>query len=187
MTTFDIYFSRKRTGRIRDVLKFSWKWQKWLQNLESSNRGFNTTRNHHESLSLTHRHIRKLYMRSLGRPGKSYLTATFWYFQKKALQGCLNGCPGPHFGQNLQNGRFSEFFDSRFLIYWKNRFFWYMGRGGFINGLVPKIAEIEFQPVWAIHQSGPSYFRVQNPPKIFHWDVKTCIILECLKMDLRAL
>ena len=70
-----------------------------------------------ESLSLTHGHIRKLYIRSLGRPGKSYLTATFWYSQKIALQGCLNGCPGPHFGQNLQNGRFSEFSDSRFLIY----------------------------------------------------------------------
>ena len=170
LTTFDPDLSWKRTGRIRDFLKFSWKWQKLLQNSRTSNWGLNTTRNHHESLSLTHGHIRKLFIRSSGRPGKNYLTATFWYFRKNAPQGCWKGRPGPHFGQNLKSGRSWGFFYSRVLIYWKNPFFWYMGRGGSINGLMPKIAKIEFQPVWADSPIWPPYFGVQNPPKIFHWN-----------------
>ena len=131
LTTFDPDLSWKRTGRIRDFLKFSWKWQKWLQNSRTSNWGLNTTRNHHGSLSLTHGHIRKLFIRSFGRPGKSYVTATFWYFQKNAPQGCWNGRPGPHFGQNLKSGRFLGFFNSRVLIYKKKPVFLIYGSGGF--------------------------------------------------------
>jgi len=57
-------------------------------------------------------------------------------------KGCQNGRSGPHFGQNLQNAFFPEFFDSRVLKAWKNPFSGYMGRGGVANGLVPKKAKI---------------------------------------------
>ena len=139
----------------------SWKWHKCLQNSRTSRGGPYTTRNHHGSLSSNHVTIRKLFIRSFGRPGKSYTAATFWIFQKKARSGAQNGRPGPPFGQNLQNGVFSGFFDSRVLITWKCPFFWYMGRGGVLHGLCPKNAkmcsEVDFSksPKSALLARGP--------------------------------
>ena len=87
----------------------------------------------------------KLFWGLFGCSGRSYPAACFWNNQKKGPHGAQNGHPGPHFGQNLQNGVFPAFFDLPVLNSLKSPFFLYMGRGGAISGMVPKNAKISTQ------------------------------------------